>query len=317
MSEQGNLSLTHSAEDPAQATGSESTPQQTGAQAAPDEASEAAPNGPSRELALLTLVAAHPQGERPDQPHVPRSAGPIGSRFALAAAALGVVVVVAGSLVWEHLQQANFLAERANETQSLAQAVESVKARLDAIDSARSSDDLADLRRSIGDMKSSVVSARELNGAVAQLSQRVDKLDHEEGAKVDKLSDRVDHEASVLTAQFSARFDKLEKMGVAPVSAPAQAAQPPQPPVQPKLNANVSMETTASIDRPKPVLRSYIVLDARDDVALVGGRFGEREVRQGDILPGAGRVERIQRNGAGWIVVTSEGLIPSADLPPY
>jgi hypothetical protein len=317
MSEQENLSLTHSAEDPAEATGSESTSQQTEAQAAPDEATQAAPDGPSRELTLLTLVAAHPQAERPDPPHVPRSAGPIGSRFALAAAALGVVVVVAGALVWEHRQQANFLAERANETQSLAQAVESLKVRLDAIDSARSSDDLADLRRSIGAMKSAVVSAREFDGAVAQLSQRVDKLDHEEGAKVDKLSDRVDHEASVLTAEFSARFDKLEKMGVAPVSAPAQAAQQPQPPVQPKFNANVSMETTASIDRPRPVLRSYIVLDARDDVALVGGRFGEREVRQGDFLPGAGRVERIQRNGAGWIVVTSEGLIPSSDLPPY
>jgi hypothetical protein len=317
MSEQENLSLTHSAQDRAEATGSEIIPHQTEAQAAPDEATEAAPNGSSRELALLTLVAAHPRAERPDPPQASRSGGPLGSRFALAAAALGVVVVVAGALVWEHRQQANFLAERVNETQSLAQAVESMKARLDAIDSARSSDDLADLRRSIGDMKSSVVSARELNGAVAQLSQRVDKLDHEEGAKVDKLSDRVDHEASVLTAQFSARFDKLEKMGVAPVSAPAQAAQPPQPPVQPKFNANVSMETTASIDRPKPVLRSYIVLDARDDVALVGGRFGEREVRQGDILPGAGRVERIQRNGAGWIVVTSEGLIPSSDLPPY
>lgn len=317
MSEQENLSLTHSLEDPAEATGSDNAPQQTGAQAAPDEAAQAAPNGPSRELTLLTLVAAHPQAERSDPPHVPRSSGPVGSRFALAAAALGVVVIVAGALVWEHRQQANFLAERANETESLAQAVESLKVRLDAIDSARSSDDLADLRRSIGDMKSAVVSARAFDGAVAQLSQRVDKLDHEEGVKVDKLSDRVDHEASVLTAQFSARFDKLEKMGVAPVSAPAQAAQPPQPPVQPKFNANVSMETTGSIDRPRPVLRSYIVLAARDDVALVGGRFGEREVRQGDFLPGAGRVERIERNGAGWIVVTSGGLIPSSDLPPY
>jgi hypothetical protein len=317
MSEQENLSLTHSADDQAEATGSESAPRQTEAQAAPDEAAQAAPNGRSHELALLTLVPERPQAEPPIPPHVPRSARPIGSRFALAAAALGVVVVVAGALVWEHRQQANFLAERASETQSLADAVESLKARLDAIDSARSSDDLADLRRSIGDMKSNVVSAREFNGAVAQLSQRVDKLDHEEGAKVDKLSDRVDHEASVLTAEFSARFDKLEKMGAAPVSAPTQAAQPPQPPLPPKFNANVSMETTGSIDRPKPVLRSYIVLDARDDVALVGGRFGEREVRQGDILPGAGRVERIQRNGAGWIVVTSEGLIPSGDLPPY
>ena len=59
------------------------------------------------------------------------------------------------------------------------------------------------------------------------------------------------------------------------------------------------------------------MLDARDDVALVGGRYGEREVRQGDFLPGAGRVERIERRGGGWVVTTSEGVIASAEYPRY
>ena len=77
------------------------------------------------------------------------------------------------------------------------------------------------------------------------------------------------------------------------------------------------METTASIERPRPLLRGYIVLDARSDVALIGGRFGEQEVRRGDFLPGAGRVERIEFKGGRWTVLTSEGLIASADFPPY
>ena len=88
----------------------------------------------------------------------------------------------------EDRQQAKALAERASETESLARTVKSLKVRLDAIDTATSSADLADLRQSIGEIKSTVVSPRELSGALAQLSQRVDKLDRDESAKVDKLS---------------------------------------------------------------------------------------------------------------------------------
>jgi hypothetical protein len=77
------------------------------------------------------------------------------------------------------------------------------------------------------------------------------------------------------------------------------------------------MDKTSSIERLKPLLRGYVVLDARDDVALVGGRYGEREVRQGDFLPGAGRVERIELGGNGWVVTTSAGLIASAEFPRY
>ena len=77
------------------------------------------------------------------------------------------------------------------------------------------------------------------------------------------------------------------------------------------------MDGTGSIERPRPLLRGYVVLDARDDVALIGGRYGEREVHQGDFLPGAGRVERIELRGAGWVVTTSAGVIASADFPRY
>jgi hypothetical protein len=184
--------------------------------------------------------------------------------------------------------------------------------RLDAIDAAKSGEELSDLRRSVGDMKSTSVSAREFNSALAQLSQRVDKLDNEATTKVDKLNERVDHETTALTNELTSRVDKLEKKIVPPLPIPSQpvlAAQPPVP-VEVKSGANVSMETTASIERPRPLLRGYIVLDARGDVALIGGRFGEQEVRRGDFLPGAGRVERVELRGGRWTVLT-------ADFPPY
>jgi hypothetical protein len=240
------------------------------------------------------------------------------SRFHLAAAAaLGVVFAVAGALFLEDRQQERARAERASEAESLAHSIKSLKVRLDAIDTAISRGDLADLRQSVGEIRSNLVSTREFSGALAQLSQRVDKLDREASTKVDKLAERVDHEASSLTANLSTRIDKLEQKIAAPAPAPPQqVAAPKQPPIRPKPDS-VSMDRTSSIERPRPLLRGYVVLDARDDVALVSGRYGEREVRQGDFLPGAGRVERIELKGDGWVVMTSEGLIASADFQRY
>jgi hypothetical protein len=271
---------------------------------------------PSREL---VPIAAHPEANSAPGPQAPPSSDrPSSPRFALAAAAaIAVVVGVAGALVWEDRQQSGILAEHARETQSLAQTIKSLKVRLDAIDAARSHDELSDLRQSVGDMKAATVSSREFNSALTLLAQRVDKLDNEESAKVSKLSERLDHEGGALTAELSNRVDKLEKKIVTPIAAPSQTAQAEQPPVPPRLVGAVSMETTGSIERPRPLVRGYVVLDARSDVALIGGRFGEQEVRRGDFVPGAGRVERIEFKGGRWTVLTSEGVIASADFPPY
>ena len=275
---------------------------------------EPPPSSPSRDLIVVERPEAKPAGER----RAATADRLFSSRFHLAAAAaLAVVVAVAGALFVEDSQQAKALAEQASENQSLAHTLKSLKVRLDAIDSAMSNAGLADLRQSVGEIRSNLVSTREFSGALTQLSQRVDKLDHEASAKVDKLTERVDHEATALTAGFSTRIDKLEqKIAAPPPPTPPQVAQAKQPPTRPKFD-NVSMDRTSSIERPRPLLRGYVVLDARDDVALVGGRYGEREVRQGDFLPGAGRVERIELRGDGWVVMTSEGLIASADFPRY
>jgi hypothetical protein len=239
------------------------------------------------------------------------------SRFHFAAAAaLAVVVAVTGALFLEDREQAKALAEQASENESLGHTIKSLKVRVDAIDSTMSNAGLTDLRQSVGEIRSNLASSREVSGALAQLSQRVDKLDHEASAKVDKLTERVDHEANALTTGLSTRIDKLEQKITAPLPAPSPVTLAKQPPTRPKFD-NVSMDRTSSIERPKPLLRGYVVLDARDDVALVGGRYGEREVRQGDFLPGAGRVEHIELGGNGWVVTTSGGLIASADFPHY
>ncbi len=274
-----------------------------------------------RLLPVPVFVTATFRAEPIDEPR----ARPTSSARPLLAwtAAITAAGVLAGGALWAfdvHRSQARLLAEQAHESRALAKTIDALGARLSAMESARPRDELVELRRSVGEIRSSVASSRDLSGAIAQLAQRVEKLDREESAKVDRINERVDRETSAEAAELAARIDKLEKKAVvaaAPAPTPAKPPSPPQkqPPSPPKIGPKVSMETTGSIERQRPVLRGYIVLGARDDVALVAGRDGERAVRPGDFLPGAGRVERIAREGGAWEVVTERGLIPAADQP--
>ncbi len=270
-------------------------------------------------LPVPVLIAATFRAEPIDEPMAGRPTPSGRSRFAWAAA-IAAAGVLAGGAVWalnDYRSQAGLIDEQANETKALAKTIDALNARLNVIENAKSHDELVELRRSVGEIRSNVASSRDLSGALALLAQRVEKLDRDESAKVDKLNERVDRETSAQTAELVARIDKLEKKVVASAEPVANPPSPPQEqsPSPPKFGPDVSMETTGSIERPWPVLRGYIVLGARDDVALVEGRYGERAVRRGDFLPGAGRVEGITRAGGSWVVLTEQGLILAADEP--
>lgn len=257
----------------------------------------------------LPLVLPPEYWERGDDRAYDSFGGFLRRRPAVAVAALtlaGVIVATAGLVTYDHYRQSALLAARAHENAELAQTVTTLNDRLKAVENAKGRDELADLRRSLGDLKGATASSRELSAAIAQLSQRVEKLDREQGAKIDKLGERVSRESTVRAAELAARVEKLEKK---PQPSPAA----PKPP---KVGPNVSMEETGSIGRPRPVLSGYVVLGAQGDMALIGGQYGQRAVRPGDILPGAGRVERIERDGPDWVVVTDQGLIESAYAEP-
>src|SRR5271170_6018296 len=167
------------------------------------------PSSSSREL-IVVETGAETKSAAEQQPATAHRLS--FSRFHFAsAAALAIVVAVAGALFLEDRQQAKTLAEQASENESLVHTIKSLKVRLDAIDSTMSNAGLTDLRQSVGEIRSNLVSSREVSGALAQLSQRVDKLDNEASAKVDKLTERVDHEATAVTAGLTTRIDRLEQ----------------------------------------------------------------------------------------------------------
>jgi len=232
------------------------------------------------------------------------------------AAGLALLAAVAAAGLYDHVRQSGLLAAKAEESRGLAQTVKALKDRIDAVEAARSRDETADLRKIAAEMKAESGATRDLGGALTQLTARVDRVDHDQSARLDKLADRIDHDSTARIADLAARLDKLEKRPPAVVAAPP--APPAPSPRQAALAARpepvVSNETTGSIEKPRAPLRGYWLVEARDDFAIVDGRDGPQQVAPGDVLPGAGRVLRIERRGHDWVVVTSAGVI-AGDQP--
>ena len=250
---------------------------------------------PAVEAARLHLIPYRAAAEADADGSGARSAGRWSGRWAAGfAASLALISAVAAAGLYDHASQSRLLTVKAEESQGLAQTVKALKDRIEAIEAARARDESADLRKVAGEIKAESAAARDLGAALAQLTQRVDRVDHDHGARLDKLADRFDHETAPRIADLATRLDKLEKKQVA-------AAVSPEP--------GVSYEPTGSIAKPQPPLRGYWIVDVEDGMAIIDGRDGPRQVTPGDFLPGAGRVQRIERRGQGWVVVTSAGLI--------
>jgi hypothetical protein len=234
-----------------------------------------------------------------------------------------------------------------------------------------------------------MAAVRDLGAALAQVTVRLDQIQHQYDTRLDRLSERIDQNSSARFAEIAARLDKLEQKAAAPTTAaadfadvvarldrlekkPVAAAPPayqladiaarldklekrpvvsatpsreaaessprldkgdrkvavppaspaaPLPPATPKQSTLMAgaeppaPSETAKADDLKPLLRDYSVEDVRFGIALVGSRHGSQQVAPGDVIPGAGRVLRIERRGGNWAVVTSLGVIASAPAP--
>jgi hypothetical protein len=150
----------------------------------------------------------------------------------------------------------------------------------------------------------------------ADLAARLDKLEKKAASPTVAVV-APDHDASPRFADLAARLDKLEKKAASLTVAAVAPAPPPKPiPIPAKVDPGVSNETTASLEKPKPPLRGYAVIGVGDGFATIRGREGEISVGAGDMIPGLGRVLRIERHGREWLVVTSVGVI-SGEGGPY
>lgn len=296
---------------------------------------DAAPPVEPRRLGMIPFIAAGPKADNsqfsPRKSWAPQSllAFAATKRLQIGAAAgcLAAIGLIGGAALFERSSQANILAVQSAENQSLAIAFKGLKTKVEALEAIKSRDETADIRKALVEMKASLAGNRDAAAGLAQLSARVDKAQHEQDARLAKLSDKIDHDSASRTADIVARLDKLEKKPLAPavaaLPAPVSLAQGPttlqkQAIALPVAASTPSAETTGSIARPRPVLQGFVLRDVHNGLALIEGRDGDREVGPGDILPGAGRIERIERRGRDWAVLTSVGtIVGDGGAPPY
>jgi hypothetical protein len=311
------------------------------------EAVRAEPAGPK-----LDLISFFPLSER--APRIEAAPPKAPRNFVAPGIVAGFALLILGAgAVYEQMHQSALLAAKIRRNEHLVSTVSNLTERLDAIEAGRAREETVDVRKLLGEMKLGASATRDVSGAVSQLTARVDHVERDQGARLDKLAERIDRDASSHFADLAARLDKLEKKAASPtvaavapdheassrfadlatrldklekkVASPTVVAVasvpralPPKPiptPTPAKVDPGVSSETTASIEKPRPPLRGYAVIGIGDGFATIRGREGEISVGAGDMIPGLGRVLRIERHGREWLVVTSVGVISSEGGP--
>lgn len=118
-------------------------------------------------------------------------------------------------------------------------------------------------------------------------------------------------DAASAASQLQAKIEKIQSQ--AAEKAAEKAAE-----------RNIDKTTTASIPKPLPrpaqiqasapaarpaPYRNFVLRDIGPGRALVEGGGRIEEVEPGDILPGGAMVERIERRGQSWVVMTDRGYI--------
>jgi hypothetical protein len=136
-------------------------------------------------------------------------------------------------------------------------------------------------------------------------------------AKIDKIQAQAKVQAQVLAQPQPQQPDSKAHMLPAPPARPvdhsptATIANPPaSTDAEAKPGAATPPVVVAKLQAPtqKPY-RAYVLRDVNDGTAVVEGREGIEEVGPGDTLSGGARVQRIERRGRGWVVVTDRGFI--------
>ncbi len=168
----------------------------------------------------------------------------------------------------------------------------------------------AEMERLAGVIAASSQRAAEDAKAIrTDLAQRMARTDQTLTSKIVSISERQEAADKDHAARLAGLTASIEKRMAAPMPAPTpQAAKPVVEPVQ-----------TGSISEAKPVVEAkpktaaianWALREVYDGVAILEDRKRRLvEVARGDMVPGVGRADAIERRAGSWVVVTREGII--------
>ncbi len=198
-------------------------------------------------------------------------------------------------------------AETRRATQKLGEDIRALKANLDSLRATIAQNQNAKeqhaLEKGLDGVKTRLDAVKtETSAAIAELAGKVDHLQREPAAKLQQMVERL---------------DRIERQTAAPLATsaiPVGAAPGKTASLNRTQIAGAPPKLLEPADGPKKpqLITSWVVRDVYDGVALVENATGSLEVALGETIPGAGTVKSIERRGAGWIVITSRGLVDSA-----
>ena len=216
-------------------------------------------------------------------------------------------------------------------------AIAALETTLDAgrTETVRLAGDIAQLHTVLADLRASTDAARkEAATRSSALGERLAQVDKSLNAKVAALGERLEQVEREHTARLTGLAAQLERRTAAtPVAAKAEPTQTgsigePARASEGKPEVKVAdakageakageakigetKPKPAAFDRP-PVIEGWALRDVYEGTAVLENRRRRLvEVSPGDILPGVGRVEGVERHGREWVVVTRQGLVTS------
>ncbi len=192
-------------------------------------------------------------------------------------------------------------AEMLRATQKITEDIRALKANVEALRASQSQTAkdaalLESLKTRLEVVKS------ETGASIAELAGKVERMQREPGAKLAQIIERLDRMEHQIAAPLAAG-------SAATGSAAAAAANPGKPP---RTAEAKPFPEPAGGQRAPQLITNWVVRDVYDGIALLESPHGSIEVIPGEIVPGAGIVKAIERRGAGWIVITSRGVVDSA-----
>ena len=161
----------------------------------------------------LDLISFFPASER--TPRI-EAAPPKAPRNFVApglVAGLALLFLLGAGAVYEQMHQSARLAAKVRQNEHLVSTVSNLTERLDAIEGARAREETADVRKLLGEMKLGASATRDVSAAVSQLTARVDHVERDQGARLDKLAERIDHDASSRFADSRSSTRQIGKEG--------------------------------------------------------------------------------------------------------
>jgi hypothetical protein len=171
-------------------------------------------------------------------------------------------------------------------------------------ETARSQEILAKLTDNLAALKSTVSATRDVE-QTSSISKATKQAQLAE--KVDRLAIAVQDPSKKLSA-LEERLGRMETQIMASLNG-LSASKTPIPASTPAAGSEPEKSPTGKEIKTEPV-EGWVLREVYNGSALVESRNrGLYEVGPGNVIPGVGKVEAVERRGGRWVVVTDKGLI--------